>query len=240
MCNISYCGRILNNIFTNRLNKEDLIFVEKELVAAINNLAEIKRTLNDFLVTNLFKLKKIIKESDQMEAHCGSSAYLPMFHVNELDVNLKHVRAGSGYLDNEIIKVISYSGELNVQMKDIRLQFENTVSDAKHLATNKINSYEFHNSSYLRNIENYEEMIKRDVVGKNIYTYLKALTKTYVTSMEIRKLGKWRWRQKFSSSFKFFLNKKKHVEYKKDAIKRVDEYINPILEEKYEEFLTNF
>jgi hypothetical protein len=221
-------------------NKEDLFFVEKEIVAAINNLADIKETLTNFLNTNVTGLQKIIQEVDTVEAYCGSSAYMPMFHVHALDENLSRVSAGSGYLDNELLKIISYSRELKAQMEDIRLQFESTVNDGKIMAHNKINNHKFHNDSYSENLERYKKMVRDDVIGKNLYTYLRSLTRTYVVTMELRKMGSLRWYLKFSSSFKFFVNSNAQKKYRGNAIERIDAFIDPIYEIKHNEFLKKF
>jgi len=221
-------------------NKEDLLFVEKEIVAAINNLADIKDTLSNFLESNIEGLQQIVREASAVEAYCGAAAYMPMFHVHALDENLSRVSAGSGYLDNELLKIVAFSRELSAQMEDIRLQFESTVNDAKTLAHNKTNSQQFHNDSYLGNLDRYKIMVREDVIGKNLYTYLRSLTKTYVVAMELRKIGNIRWYLKFSSSFRFFINAKTLKEYKVNTVERIDAFIDPIYESKHEEFLKKF
>lgn len=228
--------------YSERRNKkrEDLLFVEKEIVAAINNLADIKLTLTNFLEKNVEDLQQSIKEANLQEAHCGSVTYMPMFHAHALDGNLNQVSAGNGYLDNQLLEILAFSRELTAQMFDIRFQFESTVSTAKELAHNKINNYKFHNDSYLENLERYKVMVRDDVIGKNLYTYLRSLTKTYVVTMELRKIGSFMWHLKFSSSFRFFVSSGEHKKYKGKAIERIDAFIDPIYEEKHKEFLKKF
>ena len=208
--------------------KESLLYMQKNLVQNINMLIDTNDTLRKFVKTQLGDLKKNVKQRISEKQYSADRCYLPNFSASVVADEIVSRSSGSGYIDNKMLQIHTLTKEISVGINDIRNQFNDTVVLHMNMAFSKMNPAELHNREYLRNIEDFEAVLSRDIFNQNIPVAIKLFTDTLVAIEYLNEIGLYRWKYKFSGrSFKVFKTKKSFVEFGKNAHERIAKFLLP-------------
>jgi len=208
--------------------KEYLIYLEKFLVDRINNVIDVKKTIENFLDERLVELISNIK-SVPSDIYSTAIAFLPFFNTEPIGEILFNHDTKSSYLDNQLLKVVRMSKDFSEIVDDIRRQFQETISTDREMAMRKLNAPLFQNEEYVTHLNNFIESTKRDL-NKNIPIYFRVLVSARITADTIRKMGIIKWRFKFSADFIPFKNKESFKKYVKETPDRIDKFLEPQIE----------
>lgn len=212
---------------SNTQKKENLLYLEKILVHQINNLIDIRRTIEEFLNTKLTKLISYIEESTKNNSYSNDYTFYPQFYTNSLQENILKINSGSGYLDNKFNQLIMMSKDFNLGIEDSKRQFDKTLEIQKDMTNNKCNSPIVQNNTYKNNIKEFQTIMFDNIINKNVEIYLKKLIEAKTVTEIIRTKGFvfWKLKFKYNTTFKYFKNKKNYRKYKEEVYNRIDSYI---------------
>lgn len=217
--------------------KENLYQLEKLFVVNINGVVDIHQNIKRFLEEKLSDLISNIDKKDLPNSYSIATAFFPLFFVPTINESFLDIKTGSGYLDNKILQLIKMSKDFSLSIDDLRGQFEHTLITNQWVAVNRLNKPKLQKKEYKENLERFEETARRELIEKNIKTYLKFLISARVIVNEIRDSGIIRWRLKFTSSFKYFRSRKIWKDYVNKTFDRIDNYLEEKTQKQYEEIL---
>jgi hypothetical protein len=204
--------------------KEKLLYLEKVLVSYINNTAEVRENINSFLNSKVKGLISTIDENNRSKRATIGVAFLPLFSVSPIDDNLLSIHTKSGYLDNKLTRILQLSKDFALLIEDARCQFKETLRVNEVLVINKLNDPMAQNELLKSNLNSYFDTLSSQL-NKNIEIYLKLLVEARVVLYKIRNKGIIRWHCKFSSNYRFFLNRNRFQNHKDMVWQRIDDYI---------------
>lgn len=213
--------------------KESLYYLERLLVDQINMVQEVKRAIQDFINNGLNQLRVNIRGNPQT-AYSIDHAFFPSFSVRPINENIHSINTGSGYLDNKIGKSYMISKDFPFMVDDIRQQFFHTIQLNKDISFNRLNPPEVQKKGYLDNIDAFQGMVQRDMIGKDIPIYLKTLVQTRVALNKFRKIGSIRWYIKFDVRFRFFWTPQAYEETKINNYENMEKYFEKEVDEDLE------
>lgn len=195
--------------------KRNVYFIYKELALIKNNLSEIEETLTKFVTENITQYKNIILDCNSRNIYCASQLYIPAFYIHNVSDRSIHSITGDGYIDEKMLTVIGFQGDLIAQIMDIREQLKDGMDLNKELALNKINSWQENNDQLTENITSLEKMLRDDVIAKNFATYKDILEIAFV-ACEQKLLHPILWKIRFCLLALWFSGKSKND--KRDVI----------------------
>jgi hypothetical protein len=193
--------------------KNDLILLEKILVTNINTLGESYNTIKTFLNGNFNDVLKDIDTDNASGKYSASYTFFPLFICNPIDIDLTSINSGSGYLDNKLLNIQKTSKDFYLGVEDLRNQLKDTILLHREIIFNKLNPEKAQNYLYKENLIRFKTVVERDMLSKNIKTYLELLITSLVVLRKINKVSLFRWKFKFSGSFKFFKTQKLFKQY---------------------------
>lgn len=205
--------------------KKHLYNLEKLLVYNINNLIDARNTINHFISVRLLELVDNIKSRIGEDVYSCDIAFFPLFSIHPPDENILEINTESGYLDNKLIQTIKMSKDFAIAIDDLRQQFMNTIQVNRDMAFSKLNPPKFQNEAYLRNIEEFRNVVKRDIFEKNIKVYMRTIVSTRVALNVFRDLGIIRWRFKFEPHFKYFKNRQDLKKFRDNIYELIDKFL---------------
>jgi hypothetical protein len=217
--------------------KNDLILLEKIIVTNINTLGESYNTIKTFLNGNFNSVLKDIDKDDALGKYSASYTFFPLFICNPIDIDLTSIMSGSGYLDNKLLTIQKMSKDFHLGIEDLRGQLRDNVLLNREIIFNKLNSEKAQNFIYKENLKGFKLVVERDMLGKNIKTYLELLVTSLVVLRKINKVSLFRWKFKFSGSFKFFKTQKLFKQYINinNVFDRIDLMIKDDYDKQYSE-----
>lgn len=215
-------------------HEKNLIYLEKYLVNAINSIYDTRCTIEKFLDNQFQKLKESV-ETKGNNCYSIDYTFFPFIGTDFIDHKILSINIRSGYLDNKMALVLRNLKDLNVSIDDSRRQFTHTVDMNKAMASQKLNPPSVQNGMYKKNLKEFEEMIKKTIVDKNIKTAIHTLVSSNIMLLEFKKMGIRKWRRKFArTSFKYFKNKKELNKFKESATDRINKYFKERIDKKIE------
>jgi hypothetical protein len=203
--------------------KESLYYVERLLVYNINAVIESHKTIKIFIENHLARLIEGINQATEEGRYATHTAFLPLFSY-PVDEGLFNISTNSDYLDNKLLQACGMTKDFSLAIEDLRNQFSSTIETNQKMAFDKLNGPKAQNEEFKKNVQEFIRIIERDLFEKNEKVYLKILISTRITAKKLYKIGLWRWRMKFSSSFKFFINKKRLEKFRKEAFDHIDDF----------------
>lgn len=174
-------------------HKDYLVLLEKNLVLAINNLADIDKMLHQFMSGNFSRFKQRVYDENNAGRHSAGQTFVPLSASFVLDKDLLKESTESNYLDNLILETIALSHELPQVLGDINRQFDRTISLNAQIGMMKLNAPKSHNAIFLENLREFESFIWDQIFGNNIPVYLKTLMSARVALQQMIKLGYTKW-----------------------------------------------
>lgn len=208
-----------------RKRRQNLYSLEKILVFEINKVISARQNLKGFLDLQLVDLKRGIVRYQAEDKYGLGVTFVPLFFADPIEENLLRLEVESGYLMNKIGEVYATSKDFSLMVNDLRKQFEETIRTNKEIAMAKLNGPEFQNSLFLANIQEFEKMVKQDIFGRHIPSYLRSLVTAHTTASVIRKIGMLRWKLMFSPHFKYFKNKRGLMKFREGTFDRIELYL---------------
>lgn len=205
-----------------RSKKEYLYYLERMTVDQINMVIEIKDTILKFIQRIDVVIKNI--EDNLPDVYSIDSLFFPLFSIRHLPEEINMKTSGSGYIDNKVGKIYAMSKDLPHIMNDVRLQLTDTVNRNEKIAFAKLNSPKIQKEQYKKNIKEFQQMVKIDILEKNIPSYLKKLAETLVAVREKSKTNSIIWRLRFTPSYRFYLTKNAYFKAKSGIMDNMDEY----------------
>lgn len=218
-----------------RQRKEDLLYLQKNIIYNINIISDIHDTLKKFIDDQFAKLIINIDDRIQKDKYSADRAYFPLFSLCLIDDSLLSRHSGSGYVDNKILQVHKITKELSMGIIDLRHQFNDTISINMNMAFSKMNPPIFHNNQFKDNLNEFKDMVDRDIFTQNIPTSIKVLAETLVAIECINRIGLFRWKYKFSGSFKYFRKHSDFKGFKNNTYERISAFLKGDLDKKIEE-----
>lgn len=210
------------------MRKEELLYLEKLLVGSLTNISDIQETLLSFLNIKLVRLVDNIKARDAESAYSADTIFFPLLHSVLVSERVLEISINSGYLQNRLIRLTTMSKDFGISIEDARRQFEYTIMMHREMAFNNLNTSKNHNNYYIENIKEYKKFIEEELF-KNIRIYCNQVMIALITVRTINKLGLWRWRFKFSPSFRYFRNRRKLKAFLAETTDRVDSFVKNCL-----------
>ncbi len=214
--------------------KQYLYFLQRILVDQINNLIEIRHTAISFLDKQLKRLIHNI-DSNADSAYSMDGIFFPLFSVHSLPDKVISQSSGSGYIDNKLGQVYLMSKDLPYIINDIRLQLKDTLEKNEKLVLGKMNSPENQKIQYKKNIQEFERLLKEDVLEGIIPPYLKKLVETLVAVEKKSKIGILMWKIKFDPNWRLWIKKKDYYIAKQRIIESLDLHFKNETEKKLNE-----
>ena len=215
-----------------RFKQEKFNYLEKILVDQINNILELRGTINNFLNINLINLKRNI-EGNRPEQYSIDHTFLPLFSVRSLNNNIHEINIGSSYVENKLARCYSISQDIPHIIEDVRRQFSYLLETNKELSIAKLNDAKSQKRLYLQNIDGFSQMVTEDILKNNIPKYLKAIIEARVSINKFKELGLRRWCLKFDPRYQFFLNKSKYQKAQKVNFEKIEQFFQNEVEEEF-------
>ena len=207
--------------------KDDLYYLERTLVSAINNVIDTEETIKNFLDNKLIELLNNIEDRIKENIYSVDIAFLPLFYIFTINESFLNFKTGSGYLDNKIDQIIQMSNNFASNVNDLRKQFGDTIEMNKNMAFYRLNPSSAQNNMYKTNIENFKKTVEGELLEKNINSYLRLLVSARVVAKKISKIGIIRWRFRFSPNFRFFKNREEFEKFQQDEMfDRIDKFFS--------------
>lgn len=213
---------------------DELYFLEKILVDQINNVIEMKKNIIFFRDNQLNKLVENIK-NNKSDKFSIDYTYFPLFYVSPLSSKIYNINTKSYYIENKLSKALQLSRDMPHIIKDLKRQLEDTIELNKDLALNKVNPPDVQKDNYIQNINNYKEILERQMLDVNIPIYLKLLIKTREAINELRRIGLKKWQIKFDPKYRFFINKKTYNEAREHSYDKMEKYFDDIANKIFKE-----
>lgn len=210
---------------------ERLYFFDRMLVDRINNLHEIKKAMQVFLNERIPTLISGIRDYDE-KTYALDWAFFPLFSREPIEADVLSLHIGSGYIDNKLGHVFRLSKDFSQIIEDSRRQFEHTIEINKLLIINKLPLPASQKESYVANLEEFKLIATRDIVEKNINTYMKCLIETRIALAYFNKQGFLRWRIKFDPKYRFFMNSSRFNKAKESAYYEIEDYFKNSVQEE--------
>jgi len=189
----------------NKRRKEHLLFLEKNIVSAINNLSDIDNTLYSFVNSKLKFLiqdvEKIIseqKEGRSLNQYAAHQAFIPFSSIFLLDNSLLKETSDSAYIENLTLTVIRISMDMPEIMRDIHRQFDRTLSFNQEISILKLNSPIEQNKIFLDNLKRFELFINSEIFQHNIPLFLRRLVSLRIALAAMNEWGFKKWRKIFN------------------------------------------
>jgi hypothetical protein len=204
--------------------KEFYLLLEKNIISAINNLADIDNMLHRFIDVQLKNHKKHINEDEKAGRYSIGQAFVPLSATFTLDKDILKTSTPSSYLENLIMDVVSTSQELPLLLVDIGRQFERTMSFTAQIGMMKLNSHTGHNKAVLDNLAEFEKFLEEQTFGANIPIYLRKLVSTKIALQAMSKWGLKRWKKTFDfkSGFTLDVSQKMTDYFKPEVNKQIE------------------
>lgn len=213
--------------------KEDeqyLYFLQRSIVDQINLVVEMRETIIIFLDSKISVLLNNI-DSNPSSAYSVDGIFLPMFSVRSLPEEVNSRSSNSGYIDNKIGKIYAISKDLPHIVDDIRLQLKHTIEMNEKIAFGKLNSPEVQKDQYKRNVQDYEKVLKEDILGKNIPVYLKLLAQSLVAVKKKSNTKSFFWKIKFDPKYRFYITNKAYLRDREKIMEKLDQYFKSEVDE---------
>lgn len=204
-------------------HKDNLYRFEKSLVHDINNVVDARNTIYNFIEDKLGELIKHIRQNNN-DVYSIDVAFFPLFTVHSIDENIVSLNTGSGYLDNEIIRIFKMSNDFASAIDDLRQQFAYTAETSRNIAFMKLVSPVDQKDQYVQNIEAFREAVRRDLFDKNVKIYIRTLVSTRTGINFLRDIGIFRWQFKFSSRYRYFKNRQELKKFDEEIYERIDKF----------------
>ncbi len=217
-----------------REKKEYLYYLERLLVDQINTIIDVRNTIEAFINERLEKITTSIKSSTGSSAYSVDFAFFPMFSIRSLNDGIHIKTTASNYIDNKIGQAYKLSNDMPFIFDDLRRQFSQTTEMNKEISFNKLNSPDAQRDFHLTNLNEFKEIVKRDILNKNIPLYLKHLMEARVSLNELSRIGILRWRLRFDPRFQFFLRGKDYQRAKDEVYDKIESFF----EKKVQKSLT--
>lgn len=217
-----------------RKRKQDLYYLHRIIADQINNLMDIRDTIKKFVEEKLHYLidtPRLEKETQ----YSVDIAFFPLFSAHPLSDDIHTRSTGSAYVDNKLARAYKTSKDLPHVIDDLRQQFKETLNFNKEISFNKLNPAGEQRNNYLGHLKEYRKVLRSEMLEQNIPTFLKILTEALVSISELREVGLLRWKLKFDTRYRFYLNKSKQ----KIASEKTFEEIEKYFESKVSEQLKN-
>ncbi len=211
-------------------HRDDLYYLEKLLVLTINNLIDSRKTIKHFIDVRLVSLQKQIDEESAHGRYCVSMAFLPLFVIHSFDESALELKIKSGYIDNQLNRIVALSKDYVIAIDDLREQYKQTYLIQKEIAFSKLNPAVPQNNSYKANIEEFRKIVKEAIFEKNMKAYIKLLVTTREAVNFIRRKHIFLWKLKFTASFKYFRNKKQFKDYKENLVIEIENFLKEDIE----------
>ena len=212
---------------------ENWYYLERILVHCINSLVDTRRTIRIFLDGNLEKTISNIQGNIEKSAYSSDRTFFPLFEANLVEESLLKIQTGSGYIDNKIGDVFRLSKDFTWSIEDIKRQFEDTINIQCKIAFSKLNPPDVQGRQYINSLKSFRACVERDILDKNIKIFIKVLMETRVALMELREIGLFRWKLKFSK----FGSLVKEIFHFKKLTERRYEIVERTLKDKVDEEL---
>lgn len=180
--------------------KNFLLFLEKNIVQAIHNLADIDGMLHMFVETSLARYITNVGIDDANGQYSVGQVFVPLTPTFVIDKELLRDSTNSQYLESAIMSAIDLSQNIPVQMADINRQFDRTITLNTQLGLTKLNNPAKHNSVLLMNLAEFQEFLKGQVFDNNFPIYLRSLVKALIVLNHMQKVGLKGWTKQFSFS----------------------------------------
>jgi hypothetical protein len=214
---------------------EKLYYIHRLLIDQINSVIDTQETIERFLDQKLGFLIDHQRIEGENE-YSVDTAFFPLFSTRGLNSDIHRESSGSAYIDNKMMWAYKISQDLPLMIEDLRGQFHETLKFNKEICFNKLNSPKLQRGIYLSQLSQYREVLKREVLGHNVPTFLKVLTEALVPLVELREIGLLRWNLRFGGHFKYFKNKDDFSRFRKNGYDRLENFF----EAKVKEQLTSF
>lgn len=190
---------LINEEYQRRKKQKDhLLLLEKSLISAINNLADIDKMLHSFFDESLEKVKNKVTEDDKAGLYSVGQAFVPLSSTFSFDREILKETTNSSYLENLKLDVFSTSHELPLLLQDIGRQFDRTITLNTQLGIGKLNSANMHNKMFLENLGEFNGFLSQQTFGHNIPVYLRKLVSTLIPLQKMNKWGLKKWRRTFT------------------------------------------
>lgn len=207
--------------------EENISFFHKAVVDQINSLLGSREVIKLFITEKIDGLL-LKKRTEGEKTYSVDMAFFPLFSTRPLSDDLQKKGTGSSFVDNKLLRVFFFSQDFPHIIEDIRKQFDRTLDLNKEMAFNKFNTPNDQRSDYIKNLQNYRNIIWDQIIEKNIPIFFKALVECLVAIEELRSIGLLRWKLKFDVKYKFYFNIKKYEKEKRETYERIDSYFRPI------------
>lgn len=213
-----------------KTRKEYLYFLERMIVDQINMLIETRETTTKFLNQRIDTLINNINNNPNT-AYSVDGAFFPLFSIRALPTEINTKSSNSGYIDNKVGKIYALSQDLPHMINDIRLQLKDTLERNEKIAFGKLNSPEVQKEQYKINIQEFEKMVRRDILETNIPIYFKLLSETLVAVRKKAQHGIL-WKIKFDLRWKLYFKKSTYLKAKSEIMENMDKYFKPETEQQ--------
>ena len=131
--------------------------------------------------------------------------------------------ADSGYIENLKLIVFSKSQEIPIIIEDINRQLYNTIELSTKIGLAKLNGFKAHNESLLENLNRFEELLDKQILGHNIPIYLRDLVKLRIAISKLNEIGLEKWKEIFPFSYNLETDKKISKYFQEDVDKLIDD-----------------
>ncbi|MDP2638614.1 MAG: hypothetical protein Q8P06_00365 [Candidatus Azambacteria bacterium] len=218
--------------------RDYLYFLYRVITDQINALTELRRVTSNFLEFKINRLLTDIKNNSK-SMYCLNTVFFPRFSARSLPDDVNKKSSGSGYIDNKILEIYSFSKDLPHIVEDIRYQLRYTIEINIKIAISKLNPPEVQNNDYMINIAGFKKGVEDEMLGKNVPLYLKKLAETHIAVKEKISMNFFVWKIKFDPRWKFFVKKRDFIKARKDIIDNMDAYFEPAVKKQLEEIELN-
>jgi uncharacterized membrane protein len=210
--------------------KNNLLFLERMLVASINNIVQIKGTIEYFLNTKIDPMISAI--GIHTNVYNAESAFFPMFFTVKYGDNIFSLNLKSAYLENKINQVATMSNDIVASIEDARRQFQHCIESNMRMASQKLNPPSIQNDFFKKNLEEFKKITKKEILDTNFNIYFVRLVESRTAVQTLLKdinrygcFGFTVWKLRFSSDCRYFKNRKILENFKKDFIARIEAYV---------------
>lgn len=189
--------------------EQDLYYLVRLLTDQLNNVADMKLTVENFM-KNKFSELLININNYPSGTYSASRVFFPLFSVRKMPQEVNRINSGSGYLDENVARAYSLSNDLPDIVEDLRKQLNETLDKGDTIAFNKITPPDQQKGELIKNLKLYQKMVEDDFLKKSLPVIINRLAISLVVAQEKVKVGHYMWLLKFSPKYRFFLSKKKY------------------------------
>ena len=224
-----------------RKKKQNLDVLERVFIYEINKVINTRQTLKKFIDTQLADLKDGIAFYQAQGKYSLGMTFIPLFSVEPIEENLLQIEVESGYLMNKINQIYAMSKDFSLMVDDLREQFKETIRTNKEIAMGKLNDPGPQNGLFLKNVQDFEKMLRQDIFGTNIPIYLRNLIAARSAAAAIREMGMFHWKSKFAPHFKYFKNKHDLINFhKRETFDQIEIYLQDKVNKQIQEIEKGF